>query len=57
MIQPQRGERGVLTHTLKPHRNKRRYDSPLGAEAEFLKLLNYQIIQLLNFLNSYVFTR
>jgi len=41
MIQPQRGERGVLTHTLKPRRNKRRYDAPLGAECEFVKLLNH----------------
>jgi hypothetical protein len=51
---PQRGERGVLAHSLKPRRDKRRYGAPLGAEGEFLKLLNYQITQLLN---SHVFTR
>jgi hypothetical protein len=49
MIQPQRRERGVLTHTLTPRRIKRRYDAPLGAEGEFVKLLNYQITQLPNF--------
>jgi len=54
MIPPEPGERGVLAHSLKPRRNKRRYGAPLGAEGEFLKLLNYQITQLLN---SHVFTR
>jgi hypothetical protein len=54
MIPPQRGERGVLAHSLKPRRNKRRYGAPLGAEGELLKLFNYQITQLLN---SHVFTR
>jgi hypothetical protein len=49
MIQPQRGERGVLTQTLTPRPSKRRCNALLGAEGEFFKLLNYPITQLPNF--------